>query len=212
MNRIAIDENAPNLYLLGFMGTGKTALGRRIAERLGMRFLDSDAEIEKQCAMTASEIFHKLGEEKFREMERAFIESGHPASRCVVSCGGGLCCREGMPELLKSKGVCVVLFSKPEEIFARTSRNDSRPLLNVENPLERIRSLLKEREPFYARSGIAVATDKSLDATEERIIRIYLSDRRVKKLKKTARLGKNRFQKPRPRQDENPRTPPQEEK
>ena len=109
----------PNLYLLGFMGTGKSSVGRKIAARLGMRFLDSDAEIEKSAGMEIKDIFAKFGEERFREMERKFIESGHPDSGCVVSCGGGLCFRDGMPELLRGKGVCVVLFSTPEEICER---------------------------------------------------------------------------------------------
>ena len=169
------NANNPNLYLLGFMGTGKSVLGKRIASRLGYRYIDSDYEIEKKCGMPTKEIFAQLGEEKFREMEREFIENGHPNCNCVVSCGGGLCCREGMPELVKSKGISVVLFSTPEEILERTSRNKSRPLLNVENPLERIKSLLNERTPFYMRSGVAIAADKKLKITEEHIIRIYMA-------------------------------------
>ena len=169
----------PNLYLLGFMGTGKSVLGKRLAQRLGFRFLDSDSEIEKKCGMKTKDIFSKLGEPKFRSMEREFMESGHPECNCVVACGGGLCCREGMPELVKSKGVSVVLFSSPEEILERVSRSDSRPLLNVENPIERIKSLLKERKPFYMRSGVAIATDANLKITEEHILRIYAAKRRA---------------------------------
>ncbi len=163
----------PNLYLLGFMGTGKSSVGRKIAARLGMRFLDSDAEIEKSAGMEIRDIFSKFGEEKFREMERAFIESGHPESGCVVSCGGGLCCRDGMPELVRSRGVCVVLFSTPEEIFERVSKSDKRPLVNVGDPMRRIRELLAARTPYYMRSGIAIAADKNIKNTVEHIERIY---------------------------------------
>ena len=85
----------PNLYLLGFMGTGKSSVGRKVAARLKLKFLDSDAEIEKSAGMQINDIFAKYGEEKFRQMERDFMESGHPESGCVISCGGGLCCREG---------------------------------------------------------------------------------------------------------------------
>ena len=168
----------PNLYLLGFMGTGKSVLGKRLAYRLGYRFIDSDFEIEKKYGMPIKEIFATMGEEKFRQMEREFIESGHPTSNCVVSCGGGLCCRGDMPELVKSKGVSVVLFSTPEEILERTSRNKSRPLLNVENPLERIKTLLAERTPYYMRSGVAIAADKKLKLTEDHIMRIYIEKKR----------------------------------
>lgn len=69
---------SPNLYLLGFMGTGKSALGKRLAKRLGFRFIDSDAEIESKCGMETKDIFAKYGEEYFRKLEREFIESGHP--------------------------------------------------------------------------------------------------------------------------------------
>ena len=109
----------PNLYLLGFMGTGKSSVGRKVAARLKLKFLDSDAEIEKSAGMQINDIFAKYGEEKFRQMERDFMESGHPESGCVISCGGGLCCREGMPELVRGKGICVVLFSTPEDIYER---------------------------------------------------------------------------------------------
>lgn len=169
----------PNLYLLGFMGTGKSVLGKRIARRLGFSFLDSDAEIEKKCGMETKDIFAKFGEEKFRAMEREFIESGHRQNNCVVACGGGMCCREGMPELIKSKGVCVVLFSSPEEIFERVSKNNKRPLLNVENPLEKIKSLLKERTPYYMKSGVAIAADPNLKVSEEHILRIYASKKKL---------------------------------
>ena len=123
--------------------------------------------------MEIKDIFAKFGEERFREMERKFIESGHPDSGCVVSCGGGLCCRDGMPELLRGKGVCVVLFSTPEEICERVSKNDKRPLVNVENPINRIRELLAVRTPYYMRSGIAIAADKNIKNTVEHVDRIY---------------------------------------
>lgn len=168
----------PNLYLLGFMGTGKSTVGRKVAAKLGLRFLDSDEEIENLQKAEIKEIFAKFGEEKFRQMERDFINSGHPESGCVVSCGGGLCCREGMPELLRSKGVCVVLFATPEKILQRVSGNDKRPLVNVKNPLEKIRKLLVERTPFYMRSGIAIATDKNVKDTVEHIERIYRAQAR----------------------------------
>ncbi|MBQ2722942.1 MAG: hypothetical protein IJF70_08525, partial [Opitutales bacterium] len=88
---------------------------------------------------------------------------------------------DDMPELVKSKGISVVLFSTPEEILEHTSRNKSRPLLNVENPLERIKTLLNERTPFYMRSGVAIAADKNLKITEEHIIRIYMSKKKSRK-------------------------------
>jgi len=181
-----VGNQKTNLYLLGFMGTGKSSLGKRLAACLDFDFLDSDAEIEKKCGMEIKDIFAKHGEDYFRKMEREFIENGHPSEGCVVACGGGLVCRAGMPELVKSKGVSVVLFSKPEEILERISRNDKRPLLNVPDPLGRIKELLAERTPFYMKSGIAIVADPNLKETEEHILRIYAAEKRRFKRKKLA--------------------------
>ena len=155
------------------MGTGKTSVGKKLAQALNFKFLDSDEEIEKKYSMSIKDIFEKFGEEKFREMEREFIESGHPDEGCVISCGGGLACRQGMPELVKSKGVSIVLFTPPEVILERVSKNDKRPLLNTPNPLERIKTLLKERHPYYMKSGVAIATDPEISETVKHIVRIY---------------------------------------
>ncbi len=179
--RLPIGDNLPNIYLLGFMGTGKTSVGRRLARRLNFTFIDSDAEIERQQSTEIKEIFAQFGEAKFRQLEREFIENGHPKNNCVVSCGGGLVCRDDMPELVKSKGVAIVLFSQPHEILERTSKNNKRPLLNVENPLERIKELLKERTPYYMRSGVSIATEKDINKTVDHVLRIY--NRKLKQKK-----------------------------
>jgi shikimate kinase len=141
------------------MGVGKSAIGRRVACELRYRFLDSDHEIELKAGKKISEIFGSEGESAFRNMEREFIESGHPSEGCVVSCGGGLVIQEGMSDLLKAKGVVICLFASPETIVERTSRNKNRPLLNVEDPEARVRQLLAEREPIYMSSGTCITTE-----------------------------------------------------
>lgn len=166
-------EQMPNLYLLGFMGTGKSVLGKRLATRLGFRFIDADYAIERQQGRSIKEIFEQEGEPYFRNLERQFLESGHPTTNCVVSCGGGMTCRDDMPELVKTKGVCVVLFSTPEEILSRIQHNKKRPLLNVDDKLGEIKRLMELRRPFYMRSGIAIKTAPSILDTLEHIIRIY---------------------------------------
>jgi shikimate kinase len=148
-----------NLYLVGFMGTGKSTVGRAVAHRLGFHAFDSDHEIERQCGKTIAEIFAGEGEAAFRVREREFIEGGHPAERAIVSCGGGLVVQPGMLELLKTKGVVVCLHASLETILARTARHRNRPLLDVENPDERIRVLYAEREPIYKESGTVILTD-----------------------------------------------------
>ena len=139
--------------------------------------------------MEIKDIFAKYGEDYFRKLEREFIDGGHPASNCVISCGGGLVCRDGMPELVKSKGIAIVLFSRPDEILERIGKNDKRPLLNVENPLEKIRELLDARMPYYRRSGVMIATDKDLHKTVDHILRIYkrnTAESRQRRPKKSA--------------------------
>ena len=148
-----------NLYLVGFMGTGKSTVGRAVAHRLGFHMVDSDHEIERLQRKTIPEIFAQDGEVAFRAMERAFIETGHPPERTVVSCGGGLVVQPGMLTLLKSRGVVVCLHASVETILARTSRQQNRPLLVAENPEERIRTLFAQREPVYKQSGTVILTD-----------------------------------------------------
>jgi len=123
-----------NLYLVGFMGTGKSTVGRAVAQKLGFELVDSDFEIERQRGKSIPDIFASEGEAAFRVMERAFIENGHPSSRTIVSCGGGLVVQSGMLALLQSKGVVVCLHASLETILARTARQRNRPLLNVEDP------------------------------------------------------------------------------
>ena len=148
-----------NLYLVGFMGTGKTTIGRAVAHRIGFRLLDSDHEIERQQGKQIPEIFAQQGEPAFRALEREFIERGHPAERTVVSCGGGLVVQPGMLELLQEKGVVVCLHASIETILARTARHRNRPLLAVEDPEARVRTLFAQREPIYKQAGTVILTD-----------------------------------------------------
>jgi shikimate kinase len=166
-----------NLYLVGFMATGKSTVGRALAYRLGYDFFDSDLEIERRRGMPVREIFEQEGEEVFRSYERDFIESGHPESRCVVACGGGLVTRPGMIELLKEKGVVVCLYATTQTVLLRTQGNRSRPLLDTEDPEARIRELMAAREPFYRRAGTLVLTDnRGLADVVEHLNRVYLRE------------------------------------
>lgn len=154
-----MDPADVNLYLVGFMGTGKTTVGRAVAHKIGFHALDSDHEIERVQGKSIPEIFAQQGEPAFRVMERDFIERGHPAARTLVACGGGLVVQPGMLALLKSKGVVVCLHASLETILARTARHRNRPLLDVDNPEERVRTLYAAREPIYKQSGTVILTD-----------------------------------------------------
>ena len=163
------------------MGTGKSTLGRHLAQQWRCRFLDSDHEIERLAKMRIPEIFAQKGEAEFRRLEREWVETHMPEGGCVVATGGGMVVQEGMAELLKKKGVVVCLFATPETVYRRTSRSSHRPLLQTENPLERIRELLAAREPAYLRSGISVLTDgRNLPDLAAAVERIYRREARAR--------------------------------
>src|SRR6185295_8630470 len=123
-----------NLYLVGFMGTGKSTVGRAVAQRLGFQVLDSDHEIERVVKQTIPEIVGSEGEAAFRAREREFVLNGHPASRTLMACGGGIITQPGVLALLKSRGVVICLPASIKTILDRPSRTRPRPLLNVEDP------------------------------------------------------------------------------
>ena len=164
----------PNLYLVGFMGVGKTALGRRVAKELDYQFFDSDKSIEKTCGRSISEIFKNEGEASFRRYELEFIETGHPTSRCVVSCGGGLVIQDGMKEQLKNRGVVICLFASLQTVIERISRNNDRPLIDLGNREARIRELFAERESIYMQSGVCISTEgRTIAEVVRHILRTY---------------------------------------
>jgi len=166
-----------NLYLVGFMGTGKTTIGRAVAQKLGFALLDSDHEIERQQGKTVADIFAQNGEPAFRVMEREFILNGHPAQRTVVACGGGLVVQPGMLAVLLGKGVVVCLHASIESILARTARQRSRPLLNVEDPEQRVRTLYAQREPIYKQAGTVILTDaRPLQDIASHVMRAWRRD------------------------------------
>lgn len=170
----------PNLYLIGFMGVGKSSVGRAVAKRLNLEFIDSDWCIEQQAGHPISHIFETQGEAAFRQMERDFIERGHPGAGCVISCGGGLPVQPGMRDLLLSKGVVICLFARIETILDRTSGNDRRPLLNVEDREARIRRLLEERLPIYMNTGIGVSADgRTVPEIVGNVVRVYEREARA---------------------------------
>ena len=149
-----------NIVLTGFMGSGKSAVGRLVAKRLRFRFVDTDQLIVDRAGMPISDIFAQQGEEHFRDLETAVLESLGNARQCVISTGGGAVVKERNHAILKSLGFVVWLTASEEVIFERVSRNDKRPLLQTENPRATISQLLAVRRPLY--EG---AADFSLDTT-----------------------------------------------
>jgi shikimate kinase len=163
-----------NLYLVGFMGTGKSTVGRLLARQLGRQFLDSDHEIERGAGKPVARIFAEDGEARFRALEREFVEHGHPAEGVIVACGGGLVVPPGMLELLRARGVVICLHAPIETILQRTMHATHRPLLQVENPEQRLRDLHAQREATYRRTGTLVLTDKRpMREIAAHVLRVY---------------------------------------
>jgi len=168
-------EDRRNIYLIGFMGVGKTAVGRKVARKLGMLFIDSDKAIEDKAGKSVNQIFSENGEECFRELEREFIQFGHPETGCVVACGGGLPIEPGIMDLLKKRGVIISLFARAETILERTDRRDTRPMLKVENKEQRINELLKKRQDVYQKADYLIFSEgRPVEVVVTDIVRAYL--------------------------------------
>ena len=163
-----------NLVLLGFMGTGKSATGRRVAELAGCPFLEMDLELEKRAGRTISQIFAEEGEEAFRRMEAQLAVEWGQRSGVVISCGGGVVLREDNLRALGQNGVLVCLTARPEIILERTGRSKRRPLLEGEDREKKIRDLLAVRAPFYAKIPIQIDTsDVHLEALAANLLEVW---------------------------------------
>ncbi|MCX5697965.1 MAG: shikimate kinase [Candidatus Omnitrophica bacterium] len=150
-----------NIYLVGFMGTGKTAIGRELAKKKKWQFVDLDELIELREKKLVKDIFAKQGEAYFRRIEKQALKDMAKEKKFVVSCGGGIVLDKDNIDTMKKTGKIFCLKSTPEVILKRTSGLSHRPLLNVPNPKEKIEFLLKLRAPYYALADICIDTSKS---------------------------------------------------
>ncbi len=150
-----------NIILIGFMGTGKSTIGRQLSLSLGYPLIDTDHLIEERAGKSIPEIFAQEGEDAFRDTETNTLRSLAESTNHIISTGGGIIGRAENREILQELGYVVWLVASPEEILARTSRNSNRPLLNNQDPAGTIRKLLTQRMPLYeAASHLAIETDQ----------------------------------------------------
>ena len=138
-----------NIFLVGPMGAGKSTVGRQLAKSLGRDFFDSDKEIEKRTGVSISWIFEMEGEAGFRAREQKVIDDLTQLKDIVLATGGGAILSEDNRRALRSRGNVVYLSASAEQLFRRTSKDKTRPLLQTEDPKKQITDLLAERDPLY---------------------------------------------------------------
>lgn len=153
------DSGDAPVFLIGFMATGKTTVGRLVARQRGWAFVDLDESIASAAGMTVAEIFAQEGEAGFRRREAEAVRAAAARRRTIIATGGGAACREENLQTMLTAGRVVALSATPAEVLRRTGRGSGRPLLDSKaDPLGTAASLLVEREPFYARAHHTVDT------------------------------------------------------
>lgn len=138
-----------NIFLIGFMGSGKSTVGWELARLLHRRFIDTDQYLTKREKMSISAIFETYGEEHFRRLETKYVRELSKMKRCVIPCGGGVVLREENVEAMKAGGRVVLLEASPEAILDRVRRNNRRPLLEGKKNIDDIVKMMDARLPYY---------------------------------------------------------------
>ena len=155
-----------NIILIGFMGTGKSAVGRCLAKALNMQYIDTDEMIEKREGRTINDIFAGPGESFFREAEAEMLDILEGVKDHVIATGGGIILRSSNVEKLKKLGKIVLLWTRPEIISERLKDKSDRPLLNVPDPSAKIREILDQRKPLYEKAADMVVDTSTLSAED----------------------------------------------
>ncbi|MBO8137630.1 MAG: shikimate kinase [Desulfotomaculum sp.] len=168
-----------NIVLIGFMGCGKSVVGRKLASQLGLKHVDTDAEIERVTGKTVAQIFAKDGPIRFRSEEKLLLKKLAGKKDMVISTGGGMVLDPENVEMLKKDGILVHLYASPDVIYKRVKGRRHRPLLNRGDLKQRIKELLEERAGAYNAAELSIDTGKfSVDDVVSQIIE-YLKERKL---------------------------------
>ena len=162
-----------NIILVGFMGSGKTTVGKHLALRLGYRFIDTDTMIEKSSGKKIAELF-AISEDYFRSWEFQITKALQSNHKSIISTGGGLVTVQKTADLLKTLGSILYLKVSPDSVYERTKHSTHRPLLKTENPQETISKLLNQRDPIY--ESVAQRVIDCDNISVEDILNMILSD------------------------------------
>jgi shikimate kinase len=153
---MATERNLSNIALIGFMGCGKSSVGRLVASLLDFEFVDTDDLIETSAGCTISDIFDQSGEAAFRELEASTVQKLAARQRTVIATGGGLGANPDNLNALKSHALVVCLWASPSVIWSRVKNQSHRPLLKNEDPMARIKELLNARKPIYKQADVLI--------------------------------------------------------
>ena len=149
-----------NIFLIGFMGVGKSTVSRSLAKLSGYEELDTDAWIVRRQGKSISEIFETQGEPYFRELETKLLEEMQEQKHKIISCGGGMALREENVRLMKQNGVVILLTAEPQTILSRVEHDTARPILNGNMNVDYIQGLMEERSLCYEKAAdVVIATD-----------------------------------------------------
>ncbi|MBB6252529.1 shikimate kinase [Nitrospirillum iridis] len=172
MTRPTLRQRPPRtLVLVGLMGAGKTSIGRRLASRLGLPFVDADQEIERAAGCSIPEFFDRYGEPAFREGERRVIARLLDQPLQVLSTGGGAFMDAETRALVRQRAHSIWLRAELDLLVLRTARRGGRPLLKDGDPKETLRQLMELRHPYYAQADITVDSgDRPAEETVDRVI------------------------------------------
>ena len=160
------------VVLVGMMGSGKTAIGKALAVRLNVPFLDSDAAIEEAAATSIAEIFQRDGEAFFRKREAEVIERLLAGPPCVLSTGGGAFLTQRVRDMIARDGVSLWLDAQLETLWERVRHKDTRPLLRTDDPKQTLTDIFNDRAPIYAQAGlrVPVSGSASIDETTDLVL------------------------------------------
>ncbi len=159
-----------NIVIVGFMGTGKTAVARALSRKLKMKYISTDEVIEDRERRSIGDIFKKNKEPYFRQVEKEVVEKVSLLNNFVIDAGGGVVLDEVNVKNLKQNGKMACLTATAEVILGRTKRHCHRPLLNVEDPQARVEELLAQRAAFYARADYTIdTTNKTVEQVVEEV-------------------------------------------
>ena len=171
------DRRIVNLALIGFMGAGKTSVGRLVAEQLHFDYLDTDELIVSRTGRTIAEIFKTDGEPAFRVLESQMVGELTSRTKTVIATGGGLPVNPANLASLKTHALVVCLWASPDKIWERVKNQTHRPLLHDPDPQKKIRDLLASREQFYRQADVLVNTDiRSAREVAQQVVHQFRQD------------------------------------